>query len=231
VLHKANKNAASISSNMTRKSKRTLFTAVMYWNFLRLFVALVFHAAPLSNFFPATSDEITAITLLTLVNIVLSYVITVDAEIVRVIEGKNAKKGGSAGTEKSFGSSQSPRTPRIPQHYRGSDLPKYSQHTQSTTSSEQDNYSQLDQNKIVVVSMKRLSFFEWANFVVGKRLRRNDDQHEDEEQHEDENTEEIIDMPSEEDLEKGFPQDRRSSSFSGTTSVSTLDESSDIVIS
>ncbi|GBC29676.2 hypothetical protein GLOIN_2v1873572 [Rhizophagus irregularis DAOM 181602=DAOM 197198] len=42
ILINANKNAAQVSTNI--KSKRSLFTAVMYWNFLRLFVSFVFHS-------------------------------------------------------------------------------------------------------------------------------------------------------------------------------------------
>lgn len=221
VLRKANQNAAQLSSNMGRKSKRTLFTAVMHWNFLRLFVSVLFHAAPMIN--QTFNDDTVAITTLSVINIIISYVITVDAEIVRVIEGKDKKKPSSAGSEKSM--TPSPRTPRTPPHYNGhspSDLPKY-----SPPSSSNENYNQIDDDKIVVVSMKRLSFFEWANVVVGKRLRRNDDEID-----EDEEIEEIIDGPpkdSKEDCEKG----RRSSNFSGTTSAtdaSTLDENPDIVI-
>ncbi|CAB5380244.1 unnamed protein product [Rhizophagus irregularis] len=88
--------------------------------------------------------------------------------------------------------------------------------------------------------MKRLSFFEWANVVVGKRLRRDNDdgeEYEEDNEYDDEDIEEIIDGPAKSsknnDLEKNLSQDRRSSNLSGTTSVtetSTLDENPDIVI-
>lgn len=234
ILRKANKNAAQISSNMGNKSKRTLFTAVMYWNFLRLFVSLVFQLTPL--LFYLVDDEVRTITLQSVINIILSYVITVDAEIVRVIEGRDdKKKGSSAGeSDKSFKSMSphSPRTGRPPNYsgYSPNDLPKYS--PQDSTF--------IDKDKIVV-SMKRLSFFEWANVVSGKRFRRNEDEIiEDEEE-----IEEII----EDDLEKGPSQNRdsgsttdvekgpsqnRDSTLSGSTSTTetstTLDGNPDIII-
>jgi len=219
VLRKANQNAAQLSSNMGRKSKRTLFTAVMHWNFLRLFISVLFHALPIIN--QKIDDEVLAITSVNVVNIILTYVITVDAEIVRVIEGKDKKKSNSAGSEKSM--TQSPRTPRTPPRYNGNspnELPKYSP----------PHSDQIDDDNIVVVSMKRMSFFEWANVVVGKRLRRDND---DDEYEDEEGIEEIIEGPpkgSKEDCEKDFSQDRRDSNFSGTTSISTLDENPDIVI-
>ncbi|CAG8523041.1 1095_t:CDS:2 [Cetraspora pellucida] len=118
-----------------------------------------------------------AVPLKTFINISLSYVITVDAEIVKVIEGRNPSKdssGGSAGPEKSFKSLQSPRTPRTPPKYKATqssvsrDIPSPSFKLPSA-----EQTSQIDNNKLAVVSMKRLSFFEWAGFVVGKRFNKN----------------------------------------------------------
>jgi hypothetical protein len=212
---------------MGQKSKRSLFTAVMYWNFLRLFVAIAFHMTPILNqTIDGGFNEVLVLTTIPIVNIILSYVITVDAEIVRVIEGREKKKNSSAGSEKSM--IQSPRTPRTPHHYSG-DLPKYTPHESSD-----ENFSQIDDNKVVVVSMKRLSFFEWANVVVGKRIRRdNDDEIGVDE--DDVDIEEIIDGPSKESKSKEISeeeskeetQDRRDSNFSGST---TLDEDPSIVI-
>ncbi|RGB24545.1 hypothetical protein C1646_821542 [Rhizophagus diaphanus] len=229
ILINANKNAAQVSTTNI-KSKRSLFTAVMYWNFLRLFVSFVFHCLAILDmtyFLP----EVESITTKNIIYIALSYVITVDAEIVRVIEGKDKKKGSSGG---SAGSLKSMRSPR----YNSSDLPKYSQHAQTHST-----HSQIENDKIAVVSMKRLSFFEWANVVVGKRRKdeEGEEEYEEEEDNEydDEDMEEIIDGPpnssKDNDLEKDLSQDRRSrsSNFSGTTSVTettTLDENPDIVI-
>ncbi|GBB88776.1 hypothetical protein RclHR1_15380004 [Rhizophagus clarus] len=230
VLRNANRNAAQISSNMVNKSKRTLFTAVMYWNFLRLFVAFVFHFAPIFNYITKGEDEVVSNTIQTVINIILSYVITVDAEIVKVIEGREKKNGSSAGTaDKSFKSTQSTRAP--PYSPKSTNVPpKYSSHFNET-------HSQIDEEKVAVVSMKRLSFFEWANVVVGGRLRRNNNEYNEHEQYDDDNTEEIvIDGPSEVskgDIEKGSAENRRDSNLSTSTSMtetSTLDENPDIVI-
>lgn len=232
VLVGANKNAAQVSTTNI-KSKRSLFTAVMYWNFLRLFVSFVFHFQAILDILPVFS-EVPSFTSKAIVIIVLSYVITVDAEIVRVIEGKDKKKGssgGSAGSEKSLKSIHSPRynsnSSNVP--------PKYSPHDPTSST-----HSQIENDKIAVVSMKRLSFFEWANVVVGNRIRRNDndkEEYEEDNEYDDEDLEEIIDGPpkpsKDSDLEKDLSQDRRSSNFSGTTSMtetSTLDENPDIVI-
>ncbi|PKY30291.1 hypothetical protein RhiirB3_447305 [Rhizophagus irregularis] len=227
ILVSANKNASQVSTTNI-KGKRSLFTAVIYWNFLRLFVSFAYHSLSILDIvdiFP----EIPSHTTKGIVAIALSYVITVDAEIVRVIEGKDKKKGSSGG---SAGSLKSIRSPR---YNSSSDLPKYSQHAQTHST-----HSQIENDKIAVVSMKRLSFFEWANVVVGKRLRRDNDdgeEYEEDNEYDDEDIEEIIDGPAKSsknnDLEKNLSQDRRSSNLSGTTSVtetSTLDENPDIVI-
>src|SRR5581483_7397839 len=147
---------------------------------------------PLLNYL--IDDEVRTITLQCLVNIILSYVITVDAEIVRVIEGRDDKKKGSSGDSNKSPqsmSSQSSRTSRPPNYsgYSPNNLPKYSP---------QDS-SFIDKDKMVV-SMKKLDFFEWANTVTG-RFRRNDDAVDDEEE-----IEEIV----EDDIEKGPSQNQDS---------------------
>ncbi|CAG8477851.1 24089_t:CDS:2, partial [Gigaspora rosea] len=208
ILRKANRNAAQISTNISHKSKRSLFTAVMYWNFLRMFLAFLVHiesaiGIALSYDYKVASDVTFVIidySIKLSLYIALSYAITIDAEIVKVIEGKNMNKD-SAGTEKSFKSSpRSPYTPRSPRKYQdsqilssSSDLPQYSP-------TEQGQISQLDENKHVVVSMKRLSFFEWATFVVGKRHKNKNS---------DDSYEEEIDVTGA-DVEKGFSERRGS---------------------
>ncbi|PKC55539.1 hypothetical protein RhiirA1_402811, partial [Rhizophagus irregularis] len=160
ILVNANKNVAQVSINI--KSKRSVFTAVMYWNFLRLFVSFVFHFMAVLDmiyFLP----EVESITIKNIVYIALSYVISADAEIVRVIEGKERSSSGSAGTEKPLNST----------------------------------HSQIENDKIVVASMKKLSFNECAKVVVlGKRLRKNDDgeeEYEEVNEYDYEDIEEIID--------------------------------------
>jgi hypothetical protein len=104
--------ANNVSTNI--KSKRSLFTAVMYWNFLRLFVFHFLAILDMIHILP----EIPSIIIKCIIFIALTYVI---AEIVRVIEGKDKKgsSGGSTGTEKSLKRIQNP-------HYYGNNPPKYS---------------------------------------------------------------------------------------------------------
>ncbi|CAG8468081.1 4845_t:CDS:2 [Cetraspora pellucida] len=223
ILKRANRNAAQISTNMSHKSKRSLFTAVMYWNFLRMFFAFIFHLESMVTLFfgPILGDiyniEV-AIPLKTFINIALSYVITVDAEIVKVIEGRNPSKdssGGSAGPEKSFKSLQSPRTPRTPPKYKATqssvsrDIPSPSFKLPSA-----EQTSQIDNNKLVVVSMKRLSFFEWAGFVAGKRFNKNtlDVSYEDETE------------TTDADVEKGLDKRRGSDLSNASTSSNSTDD-------
>ncbi|RIA94736.1 hypothetical protein C1645_759482, partial [Glomus cerebriforme] len=51
ILNKANKNVAQLSSNIDKKNKRTIFTAVTYWNFLRLFVVSIYHISVFIDLF------------------------------------------------------------------------------------------------------------------------------------------------------------------------------------
>jgi len=233
ILTKANRNATQIASKKSHQTKRSLFTAVMYWNFLRLFVAFILNVVS-SLDLRGQWDQIPEMTytLQSFLGIALSYVVTVDAEIVRVIEGKNeinakGASSGSVGTEKSLRSTpHSPGMPRVPPHYQSGPstssskgLPEYtppSPSFQLSSVEQKQQYDRLDADKVVVVSMKRLSFFEWANTVVGlRRGKRNELDEEDQE--------EILDRPSEAadvDPEKGPSQaseKRRSSTFSGTT--------------
>ncbi|GBB86368.1 hypothetical protein RclHR1_01280005 [Rhizophagus clarus] len=217
VLRNANRNAAQIFSNMVNRNKRTLFTAVMYWNFLRLLVACIFHFTPILNFITHGTEEIPGNTLQSVINIILSYVITVDAEIVRVIEGREKNNDSLAGTNKSFKSMRNTCAP-----------PRYS----SNSSNFNETHSKINDDKVAVVSMKNLSFFEWANVVVRDRLHGNNDQYDDN------NTEEmvIIDGPSEVpkvskgDLGKVSAESRRDNNLSSSTSVSETTTFDDIVI-
>ncbi|CAG8651376.1 4126_t:CDS:2, partial [Funneliformis mosseae] len=179
ILKRANRNAAQISSSMDRKTKRTLFTAVMYWNFLRLAIAFVISvfASAYTEFISNLSTTHIAIdgAISGIFIIIMSYVITVDAEIVRVIEGKSKKRSNKSSSEKSV-----PGMPYVPKTYQTKSshiLPKY-------TSSEQEG-----NNDDIIVSMKRLSFFEWANLVLGFRR-------DNEKNFNEEDVVEIIDGPS-----------------------------------
>ncbi|CAG8626681.1 2029_t:CDS:2 [Funneliformis caledonium] len=216
ILKRANRNAAQIRSNMDRKTKRTLFTAVIYWNFLRL--AVVFVTSTLSSIYieiiPSSSFTHQAIDkgIFSAFTIIMSYVITVDAEIVRVVEGKYKKGSNNSNSEKSI-----PGTPHVPSAYHkkktSQTLPKY------TSSIEQE-----ESDDAFITSMKRLSFFEWANMVVGFRRDKNNN----ERNFNEEDIEEIVEGPSDatnNDIERGFNQindKRRSSNFSNSTIVTTL---------
>ncbi|CAJ0746490.1 3350_t:CDS:2 [Entrophospora sp. SA101] len=190
ILSRANKNASQITSNITRKTKRSLFTAVMYWNFIRLILAASFNALLLFytvlGFYRDQVPTIsaTSLTLQAILGILLSYALTADAEIVRVIEGKNNVNGSSinpAGTGKSF--KNMPQTPKsTSSHYQtSSEPPKYSTGNYSFSKNEKPESNDIGDNKIAVVSMKRLSFFEWANVIVGNKLVKKDNDIADEE--------------------------------------------------
>nr|CAG8575200.1 2496_t:CDS:2 [Entrophospora candida] len=190
ILNRANKNASQISSNITRKTKRSLFTAVIYWNFLRLFFALCYNVIIVYytafSIYKELNYEVTtfASAAQVLLVILLSYSITADAEIVRVIEGKkdvNGSSSNSAGTGKSF--KNMPQTPKsTSSHYQtSSEPPKYSTGNYSFSKNEKPESNDIGDNKIAVVSMKRLSFFEWANVIVGNKLVKKDNDIADEE--------------------------------------------------
>jgi len=157
-------------------SKRSKFTAVMYWNFLRLGIALLYHIVGLTETlgFINTFSPYIILTLKTLVNIALSYVITADAEIVKNIEGKEtkdlSKKKKINTPSKSVSTTSSIHFPKNP--------PRYSARTSHNSSLAKSNNNEFDDDKFTV-SMKRLSFFEWANAVEGKRSKKNDEEDDD----------------------------------------------------
>ncbi|EXX50537.1 hypothetical protein RirG_269870 [Rhizophagus irregularis DAOM 197198w] len=158
ILKNANKNASQLSLNI--RSKRTLFTAVTYWNFLRLIISFIFHLFAILDIFYLL-EEGPSMTVKCIIYILLSYVITIDAEIVHVIEGKGQQNGSSTKTVKSIQSTDD--------------------HISSTLSSSDQTHSQIiDNDKIIVVSMKKLSFFECASTVL-KNEDENDENHGDDE--------------------------------------------------
>lgn len=236
ILNRANKNASQISSNITRRTKRSLFTAVIYWNFVRLFFAVCFNSIVL--YYSALglyrdNDLGLSVASNTLQNaflIFLSYSLTADAEIVRVIEGRKDVKGSgsnSAGTGKSFKSMpQTPKSISTPSHYQtSSEPPKYSTGNYNYSENEKPESDDIGDNKIAVVSMKRLSFFEWANVVVGnKRDKKNNDIADEES-----GVEIVEEIAEEVDFDHSRSNNQnRDSSFSGTTTITTTSSSSTI---
>ncbi|CAG8583441.1 10214_t:CDS:2 [Diversispora eburnea] len=169
VLRIANENAAGLGSSVGRKTKRTLFTAVMYWNFVRLAVAFGLNLITVvvlvtrSTRIGSIPDQLVAITFFnTFFFILMSYVVTVDAEIVKVIEGENQnKKGSSKSTSEK---SSYPSSPTNRATAGSGSLPKYNTSDTPTSPTSKNDYD---------ISMKRLSFFEWANFVLGFRHENN----------------------------------------------------------
>ncbi|CAG8581804.1 9913_t:CDS:2 [Ambispora gerdemannii] len=178
VLQKANTNAKYVASNMRRPHKRTLFTAVMYWNFLRLFITIFYHV--MSAVYAKLIYKINGLTIMyifTFIYISLSYLITADAEIVRVIEGrgpitsgKPEKSSFNKGNKNTHGQTSTFDISTKDSHdFTSTQLsykPTVSQNTQDT--------QRIGKDTVVVSSMKRVSFFEWAKFVVGKRTDKND---------------------------------------------------------
>ncbi len=154
-------------------SKRSAFTAVMYWNFLRLSVALLYHIIGLIDILGLISvSPYVIVTLKTFVNIALSYVITVDAEIVKSIEGRDTKKDSFK--KKKIDTSSKSVSTTSSMSYLPKDPPRYSARTSHNSSLAKSNNNEFDDDKFTV-SMKKLSFFEWANTVVGKRFKNNDE--------------------------------------------------------
>ncbi|RGB31564.1 hypothetical protein C1646_763947 [Rhizophagus diaphanus] len=164
ILKNANKNASQLFLNI--RSKRTLFTAVMYWNFSRLIISFIFHLFAILDIFEIL-EEVPGMTVKCIIYILLSYLITIDAEIVHAIEGKG---GLSTKTLKSIQSTDD--------------------HISSILSSSDQIRSQvIDNNKIIVVSMKRLSFFECASTVIKNEDDDNDKNHENDENKDDDENE------------------------------------------
>ncbi|CAG8491833.1 5684_t:CDS:2 [Ambispora gerdemannii] len=89
VLNKAINNAKNVTKNMRQPSKRSLFNSVKYWNFLRLFLAVFYHVmSVVQTTLYAAIDQLTITYIFTFIFLSLSYVITLDIDIVRVIEGR-----------------------------------------------------------------------------------------------------------------------------------------------
>ncbi|CAG8721643.1 13127_t:CDS:1, partial [Funneliformis caledonium] len=243
ILNDGNRNSAEVNSiiGRTQSSTRrtTLFTAVLYWNFLRLTIDFLYNGITVIILFKGylEIDIVPFELLLCFVTISQSYLITVDAEIVKVIEGRNLDNFNSNDLEWLSGNSNGDGVPppinfvsipssrtqvaarsvssiyhRILQRttssnylHSNNDPSRRLNNTHSwfTTSSSSPTFPtapsrrqlnlnsrqtsnssilqvkrptntlrhtasfQLDKGKFVVVSMQRLTFFEWANMVTG----------------------------------------------------------------
>jgi hypothetical protein len=81
VLHKLNKQVLQRPVNLEDKNRRTLFIAVVYWNFLRILVAVLASVVAILSQFQ--SDQVWSMVMRAIVNIIISYVVTIDAEVVK----------------------------------------------------------------------------------------------------------------------------------------------------
>jgi len=93
ILRRANRtNYSSLvvkSSSFNIQNHRTLFTAVMWWNFVRVLIASGVTALAVFNLLLTdVLDRELLFTLTAVVCIAMSYVLTADAEIVRAFEGE-----------------------------------------------------------------------------------------------------------------------------------------------
>ncbi|GBC02870.1 hypothetical protein RclHR1_04870013 [Rhizophagus clarus] len=242
ILNDGNRNSAEVTSIIGRDhspTRRTsLFTAVLYWNFLRLTIDFLYNGITVLTLVNPNINIINIIiieSLLCFVTISQSYLITVDAEIVKVIEGRNLNdfnqtdldwlnrdgnvnngnnnvlpttvisipSSRNQGSSRSVSSiyhrilqrttssnnisnrphnthswftttTSSPTTPTSPQHNQSLNNQNSAQPNSPTRQLRRPTDTlrhtasyQLDKGKFVVVSMQRLTFFEWANMVTG----------------------------------------------------------------
>ncbi|CAJ0827662.1 13738_t:CDS:2 [Entrophospora sp. SA101] len=168
ILIRANK--YSILMNNTRNSKGSLFTTVMYWNFIRVFLAIISDTIVLSytllGFYEDNDLDHAFIegNIQTVLYICLSYFITADVEIVKVVKGRKNVPSDSTRIDTSTKGSMS--------EISGSNLASNQslesvQFTSELSESEEKISSDIiDEGKIAIVSMKKLSFTECANLVM-----------------------------------------------------------------
>nr|CAG8604222.1 13138_t:CDS:2 [Entrophospora candida] len=177
ILTKANETALLLAGESREKKRRTLFTAIIYWNFLRLFLAIsqsaMFVGWTISGIYRSNDKELASYINNTqiLLLIGLSYAITIDAEIVRVIEGRRPSI-----ISKSFkGVSPSSRNPQVPN--------KNSQSFRTSSSEASNNaitvvesFDNTDYDKIIFKEEnqnpsvnKGSSFYEWGKVVTDEK--------------------------------------------------------------
>ena len=90
ILNKASKNAYILDPERT-----TYFTSVKYWNYTRLMITILYHIMTMINAILYNSiNGLTIVFIFTFIYISLSYIITYDAKIVKIIDKqyKNIKK-------------------------------------------------------------------------------------------------------------------------------------------
>ena len=176
ILIGANRNSLQVTSNISIKSKRTLFMAVIYWNFIRLILAICYNAVVL--YYTALKYYVTSNTMKTsfisntlqgVFIILLSYAITADAEIVKVIEGKKRSKesnsNNSNGTKHVTQQTSDGTITPLPNYKSPNEPPRYSTGSYVDSKNKERNSGNIN----------KLSFSEWANVVVGNEFIEKDD--------------------------------------------------------
>jgi hypothetical protein len=142
ILREGIQNAAELDQMTERTPRDKVFNAVNYWNYLQLGSALLFNILAVIEIITwlKYSSVLTIKIFQTLNNIIFSYLITNDKEIVRMIAGKAARA-------KYFNS-----------------LVKNLQ-KKSVIISINDNLKLEDLDKNSIILNKRMTFFEWGNMV------------------------------------------------------------------
>ncbi|CAJ0651766.1 6237_t:CDS:2 [Entrophospora sp. SA101] len=173
ILMKANK--YSILMNSTRNSKGSLFTTVMYWNFIRVFLAIISDVIVLSytllGFYEDNDLDHAFIegNIQTVLYICLSYFITADVEIVKVVESKKKVPSGSARNDISTKGSMSEISLSNRTSNQSLASVQFASKHYELSEAEQKNSDDIDEGKVAIVSMKKLSFTECANLVLDGR--------------------------------------------------------------
>ncbi|CAJ0908947.1 9209_t:CDS:2 [Entrophospora sp. SA101] len=159
----------------TRNSKGSLFTTVMYWNFIRVFLAIISDVIVLSytllGFYEDNDLDHAFIegNIQTVLYICLSYFITADVEIVKVVESKKKVPSGSARNDISTKGSMSEISLSNRTSNQSLASVQFASKHYELSEAEQKNSDDIDEGKVAIVSMKKLSFTECANLVLDGR--------------------------------------------------------------
>nr|CAG8522190.1 6962_t:CDS:2 [Entrophospora candida] len=206
ILNEGNRNSAQANSIIGRRNpKRTLFTAVLYWNFMRMTVDFIYNVMAILNIYIDNDKFYFEVLngIQCFATIAQSYLITVDAEIVKVIEGNQNRtiiiafdrnnlsivsfrkfimSTPSTSREMEEGERDSIKpssftsisTSNSSSQTSGSKSQKHKSWRRDSLNRQQKTASfRLNKNKFVVVSMQRLTFFEWANLIISDDKKEN----------------------------------------------------------
>jgi hypothetical protein len=141
ILREGIQNAAELDQMTERTPRDKVFNAVNYWSYLQLGSALLFNILAVIEIITwlKYSSVLTIKIFQTLNNIIFSYLITNDKEIVRMIAGETARA-------KYFNS-----------------LVKLQKKSVIISFNDNRKLEDIDKNSIIL--NKRMTFFEWGNMV------------------------------------------------------------------